>query len=249
LSLPEDVYRIIIRHLSRAHGGLKALLNLRETCSTTKGWVDNLPEMEASRLFSQGQVYVNMKDEEDVAAFLNTPPPRYIKSLRLILIMPDGRTNKQVSKDDGNWNMFIDFWKAENRQLEGLQISKKSLSVSADPYEPRLINFIVETAVKSVHFINNSYYRAFHKEDRVLIQLEELLLDDHYLSASDLIERLISLNVPLKKLKFPFRGPYMEEFNSVRKLIELRRQDLDFELTVLLPGLPDIDPHFFYEFA
>jgi len=245
--LPEDVYRVILHHLSRADGGLKALLNLRETCSTTKTWIDDLQEMEVSRLFSQGQAYLNMEEIEDTVSFLNTPPPDYIKSLRLIT--PGGRVNKQVSADDDNWNMFIDFWKPQNRRLEGLQISKESLPVSSDTYKARLNKFIVETAVKSVQFINNSYYRGFQEEDRVLIQLEELMLDDRYLSASDLIERLISLNVPLKKLHIPLRGPYMEEVNSVHKLIELRRQDLDFELTVILPGLPDVDPHFFYEFA
>jgi len=242
LSLPEDVYRVILHHLSRADGGLKALLNLRETCSTTKGMIDDLQEMEASRLFSQGQAYLNMEENEDIALFLSTPPPHYIKSLRLII---SNGPPKQVpileQRDDDNWNDFVDFWKPENRGLECLQICGRWSPAA----QSRIMKFMEDTKVKSIQFINDSYFSAFHNQDSILMQLETLLLDNNTTEAvSDLMERLVSLNFQLKKLQVPLPGLYMSVFNSVCKLIELRRQDLDFELTVLLHGLPNIIPHY-----
>jgi len=244
------VYRIILRHLSRAEGGLKALLNLRETCSTTKGWVDDLQEMEASRLFSQGQAYLTMEEEGDinnVALFLNTPPPHYIKSLRLVMSnrLPKDESNQ---RDGDSWNQFIDFWKPHsNRRLECLQICQQP---SDSVTKSRLTKFMEETQVKSIRFINYGYFSEFHSQANVLSQLEELLLDEQIICpVSDLMESLVSLNVPLKKLQVPLHGNNMREFGSVRKLIEFRRKDLDFELTVLLPRLPLIINSYFFDQA
>jgi len=200
--------------------------------------------MEASRLFSQGQAYVNMKEDADLAAFLNTPPPRHIKSLRLI--MPDGQPN-QVSEDDDNWNMFIDLWKPLNRQLECLQISKRATLYVT---QCRLIKFMEETQVKCIQFINYGYFSEFHIQAKVLMQLEELLLNEILIGpASDLMESLVSLNSPLKKLQVPLHGTNMKEFDSVSKLIEFRRKDLNFELTLLLPRLPLIINSYFFDQA
>jgi len=248
LSLPGDVHRIILHHLSRADGGLKALLNLREACSTTKQWIDDLQEKEASRLFSQGQAFLNVEEEEDVALFLNTPPPHYINSLRLK--MSNGRPKQgpmMEQRDDDNWNQFIYFWKPENRRLECLQICGRGSPTT----QTRLIKFMDDTKVKSIQFINGSYFPEFNYHDSILMQLEILLLDDSVtMPVLHLMERLISLNVSLKKFQVSVFGFNMTEFDSVCKLIDLRRQHLDFDLTLLLPGFPLINqllnPHFCY---
>jgi len=236
-----------MHHLSRSNGGLKTLLNLREACSTTKQWIDDLQEKEASRLFSQGQAYLNMEEEEDVALFLDTPPPHYINSLRLK--MSNGRPKQGPMMEqtyDDNWNQLIDFWRPQSRRLECLQICGKGSRFT----QSRLIKFMQETKVKSIQFINGSYFVEFNYHDSILMQLETLILDDSVtVPVLHLMERLVSLNVSLRKLQVPLLGDNLREYDSVRKLVDLRQQHLDFELTVLLPGFHWISTHRWHLFV
>jgi len=199
LSLPDDVRRFILRHLSRADGKLKALLNLRETCSVTKEWIGDLQEMKASRLFSQGQAFFNMEEDEDITLFLNTLPPHYIKSLRLI--MSNGQPKQDTmmeQRDDDHWKQLLDFWKPQNRRLECLQIFE---TLSSSLNSSRLVKFMEESKVKSIQFFNYSVFNAFPNQPKVLMKLEEILSDESITEpASDLMETL-----PLKKLQVPIQ--------------------------------------------
>jgi len=207
------VYRIILCQLSCVDGGLKALLNLRETCSTTKGWIDNLQEKEATRLFSRGQACLSMEEEEDIALFLDTPPPHYIKSLRLIMSNGQPKQGPMVEhRNDDIWSKFIKFWESQSRRLKFLQICGRSSIVM----QSRLIKFIKETQVKCIQFTNDSYYSAFHNQDRILMQLETLLLHGKITPPlSPLMDHLVSLNaLPLKKLLVPLLKVERHRFSS-----------------------------------
>jgi len=79
LSLPLDVTDLLLEYVA---SDPKAILNLRQVCSVTKGWIDSLSVSQSRRIFSKIPIYLNL-NYNDLEKFDACPPPPSTCALKL----------------------------------------------------------------------------------------------------------------------------------------------------------------------
>jgi len=101
--------------------GGQSALNLRKVCSTTKNWIDDLPEPQANRIFAESTATVELHGPQTLNLFLKHPPPSPVTSLKISVIHSGYVENLQEGLLHELWNRFVDYWWLK---LESLQLTK-----------------------------------------------------------------------------------------------------------------------------
>jgi len=140
------VETVLLPFVSSGKDGLRAILNLRLVCKTTKSWVDCLPSSQARRVFSKACIKFNFSYYRTFHRFINYEPPFGITSLCLIF--------EEISEGEGkffaNDKMLEPRLEAWSSRLEYLDIQILDSKINLKALCPLLKN--AGKLLKEIHF-------------------------------------------------------------------------------------------------
>jgi len=222
LSLPQDVTDLLLEYVAAEP---KAILDLRQVCTVTKGWVDSLSinRSQSRRIFSKIPIYLNL-NYNDLEKFNTCPPPPSACSLKL-----------QVEKRNRNYEhmellkslrtifpSFFEFWRNQMISLSVQNYSSKLLDTLGPPKTLRELTC-------------TRYMLETHQS---LLQLETIEYNSdlstikffRHLARSRNLKRL-SIKISLNKYEDSNLGAF-DKLERLRILLDARRNDKDFHLDI-----------------
>jgi len=118
LALPGDVAELLLDYVASEP---QAILNLRQVCTTTKGWVDFMRPSQAKRIFSTIPIHIDL-NKNDVEKFEKFPPPPLASALKLQEIYccepnRDLKSWELLKSKKTTFPAFFGFWESQMSTL------------------------------------------------------------------------------------------------------------------------------------